>query len=274
MHSKISHTLVLCASFCIATGAVAESADDVFIEEIVVTATHRETALMDTPQAISAVSGELIEQLGYIDMKDLFKNIPGLNMTEGSSSSNNRYVVRGVSSQSGLESYQQTSAAISVYLDDIPMTSAQGPARQFAGNLFDIDRVEVLKGPQGTLFGEGSVGGTIRFIQNDPQLNTTSFKLKAGVNSVQDSDDLGNRIDGMFNFPLGDNAAVRLTAFHDETAGYIDKLNTFEDDVNTETADGGRLAVLWAPNDRLTLDATIYYSKMETEGAVLAQLPT
>ena len=243
MAFKPACIFVLTAACCAATNAIAAS-DNAAIEEIIVTATHRETNLMDTPQAISAISGEVIEQLGATDMKDLFKNIPGLNMTEGASTSGNRYVVRGVSSQTGELSYAQTFSAVSVYLDDVPMTSAQGPARQFAGNLFDIDRVEVLKGPQGTLFGEGSVGGTIRFIQNDPQLNETDFKIRAGVNAMDESDDLGNRIDGMFNFPLGENAAVRLTAFHNETAGFYDKLNTAEDDVNTETVDGGRLAVL------------------------------
>jgi iron complex outermembrane recepter protein len=158
--------------------------DDGLIEEIVVTATHRATRLMDTPLSVSAVSAEVIEQLGAVDMQSLFKNIAGLNMDEGASAGSNRYVIRGITSQTGGSyAYSQTSPAVSVYLDGVPMTSAQGSTFQFGGNLFDVARVEVLKGPQGTLFGEGSVGGTIRFIQNKPRLDEFDYKVKAGVNS-------------------------------------------------------------------------------------------
>ena len=102
------------------------SEDNEIVEEIIVTATHRETELMQTPQAISAVTGEMIEELGVTDMKQLFKNIPGLNMVEAAGAGRNQYIVRGVSSQGGDLSYMQSFSAISVFVDNVPMSSAQG----------------------------------------------------------------------------------------------------------------------------------------------------
>ncbi len=256
----------------LALATTATSAQEIEnIEEIVVTATHRETNLMETPQAISAVSGEMIEELGVTNMQGLFRNITGLNMTEGASASNNRYTVRGVSSQTGTESYQQTYAAVSVYLDDVPMTSAQGPARQFGGNLFDIDRVEVLKGPQGTLFGEGSVGGTIRFIQNKPSLDGTDWKARASVNQNEESDDLGYRVDGMLNLPVSDSVALRFTAFDESRAGWFENVANNEEDTNSEDSTGGRIAALWVVSDRLSLEGSFFTVDTETGGSVAGQ---
>ena len=241
------------------------------IEEVIVTATHRETNLMETPQAISAVSGAVIDSLGVTTMQGLFRNITGLNMSEGARTSHNRYSVRGVSSQTGTESYQQTYAAVSVYLDDVPMTSAQGPARQFGGNLFDIDRVEVLKGPQGTLFGEGSVGGTIRFIQNKPSLTGLDWKARASVNLNEESEDLGHRVDGMLNLPLGESLALRVTAFDENVAGWFENVTSDEEDTNTETSVGGRIAALWVVSDRLSIEGSYFTVDTETEGAPSGQ---
>ena len=271
----MKHTLAIATAMALipTAGFAATEDEKSVIEEIVVTATHRETNLMETPQSISAVSGEFIEQLGAVDMQDLFKNIAGLNMTEGSSAGNNRYIVRGVSSQTGAAAPLQTLAAVSVYLDDVPMTLAQGPALQFGGNLFDINRVEVLKGPQGTLFGEGSVGGTIRFIQNDPDITALDYKLKIGTSVVDESDERGRRIDGMLNVPLADNAALRLTAFHNDRPGYYDKLDTNEKDTNNENAEGVRVALLWAPDERWTVKPTIYSSTTKTTGANIGFKP-
>jgi len=256
----------------VAVAATAISAQETEnIEEIVVTATHRETNLMETPQAISAVSGQMIEELGVTNMQGLFRNITGLNMSEGASASNNRYAVRGVSSQTGTESYQQTYAAVSVYLDDVPMTSAQGPARQFGGNLFDIDRVEVLKGPQGTLFGEGSVGGTIRFIQNKPSLDGIDWKVRASVNQNEESSDLGHRLDGMLNLPVSDAFALRFTAFDENRAGWFENVPNNEEDTNSEQSTGGRIAALWVVSDRLSVEGSFFTVQTDTEGWVAGQ---
>lgn len=252
-------------------GLAAAETERPVIEEIIVTATLRESNLMETPQAISAVSAEQIDALGAISMDDLFRNIAGLNATEGAATGSKRYTIRGVGSQTGTDAFAQTFAAVSVYIDDTPMTASGGPARQIAGNLFDIDRVEVLKGPQGTLFGEGSVGGTIRFIQNKPDVDSFDWKVKAGLNARDESDDLGHRLDAMVNIPIADNFAVRINGYTNERAGWIDKTDLGEDDVNSETTLGGRIAALWLASERLTVEAGIAISETETEGGIATQ---
>ncbi|XOV89675.1 MAG: TonB-dependent receptor [Pseudomonadota bacterium] len=259
------------ASFVLFWPLSVNAADRGSIEEVVVTATHRETNLMDTAQSISAVSSEMIDALGATDMQGLFRNVTGLNMSEGASAGGNRYAIRGVSSVTGTASYMQSYAAVSVYLDDVPMTSAQGPAFQFGGNMFDMERVEVLKGPQGTLYGEGSVGGTIRFIQKKPQLGETSWKFKAGMSSMAESDDNGHRLEGVVNLPVSDDIAVRAMAYTAKRPGWIDKTDLGQKDVNAEPSRGGRLAALWTVSDALTLEGSYYKTVTETEGSVVAQ---
>ena len=254
-------------------GAIAAPGDtnETEIEEIIVTATYRETDLMDTPQSIGTLSSEMIEALGATDMRGLFQNITGLNMSEREIAGGNRYTIRGVSSPTGHEPSAQTSAAVSVYLDDVPMTSAQSPVQQFGGNMFDMERVEVLKGPQGTLYGEGSVGGTIRFIQKKPQLGETTWKIKGNTSSMSSSDDLGHRLDGVVNLPVTEDFAIRLMGFSTKRQGWIDKTDTGEKDANSETGSGGRLAALWAVNRDLSVEANYYKTELETEGSMAAQ---
>ncbi|MDE0349911.1 MAG: Plug domain-containing protein, partial [Gammaproteobacteria bacterium] len=136
-------------------------------EEIIVTATYRETNLMDTAQSINAVTDDLVEAISAQSMEDIFTLVPGLAMS-GGMDGENRYSIRGLTSQTGATQYYIVGATVGVYLDGTPVTAALGPDAQVSGNLFDIERVEVLKGPQGTLFGEGSQGGTIRYLYKQP----------------------------------------------------------------------------------------------------------
>ena len=262
--------------------AVAESArnasSDAVIEEIIVTATHRETNLMDTAVSISAVDGDTVDQLGAIDVLDLYRSIPGLNAA-GGATGNNRLVIRGISSQNVGSSTRPTNSAIAVYIDDTPMTSANGSVmgsqRQLAGALFDVQRVEVLKGPQGTLFGEGSQGGTVRYIYNQPDPSGLDYRVRAGAFLQSDSDDTGYRVDGMVNFPLSEDFAVRISAFHDDAAGWIDKFNVTpaRKDINATQSTGGRIAAKWQASERLTALASVLITDTETDGPAEAYEP-
>lgn len=242
------------------------------IEEIVVTATYRETNLMNTPISMSAVDADTLEQLGAGDLHGLFRFVPGLNLVSlGTGAA--RLVVRGISSQTGEATFAVVSETVATYIDDTPMTSAAGAARALTGSLFDMDRVEVLKGPQGTLFGEGSQGGTIRYIYNKPDREALDYKVKAGFSTQDESDDSSYRVDGMVNMPLGENFAVRLAAFTDDQAGWIDKINVtpIEEDINSYKSDGGRLAAKWWVKDQLTIEGSIFDVDIKTEGSVVSQ---
>ncbi len=262
--------------------AVAESeqsaSPDTAIEEIIVTATHRETNLMDTAVTISAVDGDTIEQLGATNVLDLFRALPGLNAV-GGGTGNNRLVIRGISSQNVGSGTRPTNSAIAVYIDDTPMTSANGSVmgsqRQLAGALFDVQRVEVLKGPQGTLFGEGSQGGTVRYIYNEPDASAPDYRVQAGAFLQNESDDTGYRLDGMVNIPLSEDFAVRISAFHDDAAGWIDKFNVTpaRKDINATKSTGGRIAAKWRASERLTALASVYITDTETDGPSEAYTP-
>ncbi len=265
-------TLKALAGLLAASGAVAQDSesgsDSPAIEEIIVTATYRQTSLMDTPVSVSAADADMIDQIGARDMSGLFRTLPGLNMVSGPTGTN-RMVVRGISSQVGQHAALQTSSSVAVYLDDTPMTSANGPIRQLGGTLFDIERVEVLKGPQGTLFGEGSQGGTVRYIYNAPDPTGVDYRINASYAALGHSGDASYRFDGMINLPLADNFAVRLSAFTTEDGGFIDKTNStpVEEDVNSGEATGGRLSAKWRPSEQFTVQATGYWVDAEGKGA-------
>ena len=248
--------------------AVAQTANQQagVIEEIVVTATYRETNLMDTPQAISAVVDDQVEDVGAQSMEDIFTLIPGLNM-QGSTYGQSRYAIRGVSSQSGHIGYAPVGATVGVYLDGTPVTAALGPDNQVSGTLFDIERVEVLKGPQGTLFGEGSQGGTIRYLYKRPNPRGFDAAVNASIATMSQSDDQSNRLDAMVNLPIGEGAALRLTGWRSATAGFIDNLQPAEDDFNEATSNGLR-AALGIERERFSLTGSILHSKQGTDGGV------
>ena len=271
MHRPLSASLAVSAAFATAV-CVPASAEETgveergVIEEIIVTATYRETELMKTPQAISAVSDALVEDLGAQSMEELYTMIPGLSM-QGALNGQARYTIRGISSQSGHIGYAPTGATIGVYLDGTPVTAALGPDNQISGTLFDIERVEVLKGPQGTLFGEGSQGGTIRYLYKKPDPAGFDAAANVGFSTMEESDDNSNRIDGMINVPLSDNAAFRLTAWRSQTAGFIENLEPFEEDFNEAESTGVRAALRYT-GDTFTLTGTVHQSVQETKGGL------
>ena len=269
-HGVLSLGAAMFAVMTVETAAAETGADEGegLIEEIVVTATYRETSLMDTAVSISAVDADAIEQLGATDVLGLYRALPGVNAAGGATGSS-RIAIRGVTSQTGENSTRQTAATVAVYVDETPMTSALGPIRQFGGSLFDVQRVEVLKGPQGTLFGEGSQGGTIRYIYNEPDASAMEYRVQAAGFLQNESGDSSYRVDGMVNIPMAENFAVRLLAFHDDAAGWIDKNNVTpeEKDINSVTSSGGRISAKWWPNERFTALASILIVDGEQDAA-------
>ncbi len=270
---RLSLPVCAAALFLASPFAGAESTDEnaaPVIEEVIVTATYRETRLMDTPLAISAVTDDLVEDLGAQSMEDVYTMVPGLSMS-GGLDGENRYTVRGVSSQTGATGYFLTGATIGVYLDGTPVTAALGPDNQVSGTMFDIDRVEVLKGPQGTLFGEGSQGGTIRYLYNQPDPTAFDAAFNVSFSNMGESDDYSKRLDGMVNFPITDGLALRLTGWDAETAGYIDSLGPLGDvakaDYNPAIRSGYRAALRYE-GERYAMAATVYQSNQENEGGV------
>ena len=133
--------------------------------------------------------------------------------------------------------------------------------------MYDLNRVETLRGPQGTLFGSGSVGGTIRYITNQPDLNEMDGSLELDLNTVTDGE-TGGHAKGMVNLPLGGVAALRLVGYTNQYPGYIDARtdSDTDDDVNDGTSNGVRATLKFQPDDWLTITPRIVYQEIETDG--------
>ncbi len=255
----------------------AQKKDSLAIEEIVVTATYRDTAEMDTPLSMTALDNSMIESMGLQNLADLGLVVPSLNVVQTDSSRTN-ISIRGIKAISGYEAPNQTKSMTSIYIDETPVTGGQEPDRQIGGAMFDLARVEVLNGPQGTLFGEGSMAGTIRYISNQPDLSEWDSKVQVNVNGMSESDDYGFRFDGMVNIPLiEDKFAVRLVGFSTEVPGYLDRQTiagtSVETDINTETQRGGRLTAKWQATDKLSAKLTAYTIESETESYAWSTAP-
>ena len=242
-------------------GAFAQSV----LEEITVTATKRETTIQDVPFSINAQSAADIQRTGATDLEELSRNVAGLtiqNLGPGQS----QVAIRGVSAGQIIRDQPGVKEQVGVYLDE-SVISLSLFTPDF--DLYDLNRVETLRGPQGTLFGSGSVGGTIRYITNQPDRDAFEANILLDVNSVTDGD-IGGSVKGMINAPLGDgNAALRIAAYTTEYAGYIDaKMESggTNSDVNSGTRSGARAALSFDVGDRITITPRIVYQKIEADG--------
>ena len=211
---------LVAALILIASPTLVSAQDDV-LEEILVTATRRAMSVQDIPYNISAMTGEQLESAGVFSLADLSRAIPGIAYSDlgvRSSGVNNQLILRGLNAnaQGSISAYlaNSTPAGVSTYMDNTPLfTNLQ---------MNDLERVEVLRGPQGTLYGAGSVGGTLRFIFNEPDPEAFSAKVSTGLSTTEDADDLNYGVDGVVNIPLGAGSALRISAGYEESAGFTD----------------------------------------------------
>jgi outer membrane receptor protein involved in Fe transport len=226
--------------------------------DIIVTALKRDTTLQDTPIAISAVTGETLTKSGVRDIGAL--NAPSLNFVDGGPSSR-RVVIRGIQAAG--------EPTVGVYYDETPVTGALGAGNDAGSNtpelrLFDVERVEVLRGPQGTLYGSGSMGGTLRIIYNKPVFET---RMAADV-SLSGTEDGGFNYLGnaMVNVPLmQDVMALRVTGFYGRDAGYIDNVALGIDNINKTKVYGGRAQLRIVPTSALKLDLAAFVNRSRTD---------
>lgn len=226
-----------------------------WVEEVIVTATKRETALQDTSLSISVLTQDFMEQQGFSDLESFANSVPSLEFSNGGTPGLNRVTIRGISSAQGV-------ATVGMYFDDLPATSVTVQSQQPDLLALDVERVEILRGPQGTLFGEGAMGGAIRFISNKP--DPTRFQASAKVRGAS-IEEGGNSsfVDGMVNVPLGDTLALRAVAYYQHQDGWIDNNRVGKDDTNLLRRAGARLLARWLASDSLTVTATVQYSEFD-----------
>ena len=194
------------------------------LEEIVVTATSRESSLLDVPYNISTISGADLEERAVQDTSELLRSFAGISTIDRgyrNAGTTNSARIRGLNvDSSALQDYPVSSvASVSTYVDKTPI---------FANFLLkDLKRVEVLRGPQGTLYGSGALGGTIRYITNDPVMDEMSGSVNVTTSDVTGSNSQGFALDLVLNVPLADNVAYRLAYSHADYPGITDYVNVF-----------------------------------------------
>ena len=248
-----------------ATGLQAQNADgDVSLEEIVVTATKRASTIKDVPFSINAQTGQDIRRSGAKSLEDVARNVAGLqiqNLGPGQS----QVAIRGVSAGQIVRDQPGVKEQVGVYLDESVISLSLFTPDI---DLYDLNRLETLRGPQGTLFGSGSIGGTIRYITNQPKLDTFEGSVEGDLNVI-DGGGTGGSIKGMVNVPIGDTAAIRAVAYHTEYAGFIDAIReggSIDENINSGTRTGGRIALTFKPSDALTITPRVIYQEIETDG--------
>jgi len=256
----------------VAPSAMAQAQDQgQRIEEIIVTATKRATSIQDVPMSVSVLTDDDIVRQGFKQLDDYIGRIPAL--TSGRREPGGSNVIMRGCAVSGIAFSDNPTTA--VYLDEQPITVAGfNPDPR----LVDIERVEALSGPQGSLFGDASQCGTLRIITNQPDPSEFSGWVDLTGSAIEHGD-LGSDYSAMVNIPLGDKkAALRLVGFYTDEAGYIDNVRGTspggqfdnagfaESDTNSGTVAGGRIGLRILPNDKWTIDLQGIVQNTESNG--------
>jgi len=247
------------------------------LEEVIVTAQKRTQNLQDVPISVQVLGGQQLQELNLNNFEDYIKFLPNVSYVHGRPGQARIYM-RGVSSGSdGLHSGSLPS--VGVYLDEQPVTTI-GLVMDL--HIYDIERIEALGGPQGTLFGASSQAGTLRIITNKPVIGEYEAAFGAGVDSVEHGD-IGYNLEGFVNLPISDRAAIRLVGWHKEAAGYIDNVagtiilpgnptfvkensSVVENDFNTATTTGMRALLKVELNENWTVTPGIMVQQQDTTG--------
>lgn len=269
--NRLSYTMTLMAAAAAAgqVGAAnapaARDAQSTQLEEVVVTATRRSERLQDVPLSVSVLSQEELTQKGIVGFEGIARETPGAVLNVASDN-NSRLTARGISTNGWGAGLQTTTTT---YLDDLPLSTI-GNTVTLNPNLYDIERVEFLRGPQGTLFGSGSLSGALRILTNKPDLSGFDASALMDGGYTPDGGGVRQRYNAMINVPLvSDSLALRVVGFHRDEEGYIDNIGTGVKNSNRLKDSGGRAVLLWQPNGRFSARLLASYEDSEPQDASL-----
>jgi iron complex outermembrane receptor protein len=219
------------------------------LQEVLVTAEKRVERIQDVPVPVTVVSAQALVDTNQTRLQDYFSSIPGLNLSM-SGFGHPSLFIRGITTGAA------TNPTIAVTVDDVTYSSATEAG---GGDVFpdldpsDLQRIEVLRGPQGTLYGAASLGGLVKFVTVDPSMTETSGRVQADASTIYNGSGAGYAFRGAVNVPINDTLAVRASGYTRHDPGYIDDVLTGVRGVNRENGSGGHLAALWKPSDDLSL---------------------
>ncbi len=255
MLSLLVPAFAVSAGLSISTLAVAQAEDEVedgmVLEEVIVTATRRELNLQKTAISIQAITESDLRAIGAVDLDEIVAFVPGLVKT------GEDYTIRGLRSQLG--NRNGSTGTTSRYLDEVPI--------EHNFRLFDMARVEVLKGPQGSWYGAGAMGGVIRMVTNKPNSREFYGIVDLDYSSTSGSGSDNYELNAAINMPLvEDKLAVRAVLYQQDYDGFIDDIRLGINDINAEKVTGGRFALRWDVTDTLAITATYLREEVEAFG--------
>ncbi|HXS21858.1 MAG TPA: TonB-dependent receptor plug domain-containing protein, partial [Steroidobacteraceae bacterium] len=258
--------LVVTSAFVVGQAARADDAPSqpqtaAELQEVVVTAQKRQEKLINVPMAVTAITGASIQSMHLIDFADLETQVPGLSV-ELEAPGLDKLTLRG-------ENVGGVGSTVTTYLDDVPFGSSNALANGSiaAGDFdtWDLQRVEVLRGPQGTLYGAGSEGGLIKYVTNPPDPTKFAGAFELGDEDVAHGQNALS-YKAMVNIPVAGRAALRLDGFYTRLPGYINDPQLGESNVNRGRQEGGRASFLVDVTDNLSIRLTAFGQTLHTDG--------
>ena len=231
------------------------------LDSVVITSQKRTEYLQDVPISVNVIGARTLQNLGAQNFTDLISTVPSLSSFQ-TGPGRSQLIIRGITTGGITEDDPQTQETVGLYVDESPI-SVNGFNPEYG--LFDLQRVEVLRGPQGTLYGAGAMSGALKLVTRKPDLNTFGGSVEADVGRIR-AGGTSNDERVVINVPLVANVlGVRASLFHDRFGGYIDNSTTGEKDLNHSNTEGGRVALRYQPSDRLTVDLS-YFGQATRDG--------
>jgi iron complex outermembrane receptor protein len=281
---RISLTVAGAVALVLAAASAGAQTTATRLGEVVVTAQKRNEALKEIPMSVSVVAGEALERQQADNFQDLVALVPGLSIntnTRGVS----RISLRGINTGG-------VASTVGVYVNDVPFGSSSGLANGaiLSGDFdtFDMERIEVLRGPQGTLYGASSLGGVIKYVANAPSTEGFEGRLRASTEDVADGE-MGYAATGVVNIPAGETFAIRASGFYREDGGFVDSIGNnpipafflepehppvnivdgsrVEEDLNGLETYGGRISALFQPSENFSLNLTALFQDINSDNA-------
>ena len=263
MNSSTRRGLVTCASTVAITAAFSLAAPKAHadaapttadapsaVAEVIVTAEKRGEKTLDVPMSLTALSGTDLVRSGAFRLEDFAATVPGLQMV-GVGGFGSQLVIRGLTTGT-----LSVNSSVATYIDETPYTAngSVGLSDFITPNIdtFDLQRIEVLRGPQGTLYGANALGGLLKYVTNAPDLTRFAASGEVGISSV-DGGGSGHDLHGMVNLPLGDKLALRVVGYTNEAPGFIDDPSRGLKDINSASTSGGRVSMLYKATDGLSI---------------------
>jgi len=268
--ARLSSPLLLVLASAFLTGQSARADDAATspgveatpLQEVVVTAQKRQEKLHDVPMGVTAITSDALQTQHLVDFADLESKVPGLSV-ELSNPGQDRLTIRG-------ENVGGVGSTVTTYIDDIPFGSSNALANGFGTtgdfDTWDLKRVEVLRGPQGTLYGAGSEAGVLKYVTNPPDPTRFDGAFELGGENVAHGDS-GGSFKGMLNLPAGSAAAFRVDGFYSRLPGYLDDPQLGTSDLNRSYRAGGRGSFLLNVTDNLSVRLAAFAQTLHTDGS-------